>query len=433
MAEVARPSDIPGDCLTRTVDLSPPELLEDLFQGLNRAGVGWCLLRPLPTREVASGDIDLLVHPGAIEGACAAGRAAGFTPVPGHSHGRNLLRYAPTLPGWHWVHLVDELSFGPFYRLQTGAEAACLARGGSADGIRRLNPADEFWVTLLHCLLDKGVVKPHHWDRLRALAATADDSGPLGSLVVSVSPAGWTPERMIQAASRGAWRELEQMAPSLLATWSRQGPIRAPAGLLRRIKGGIGYRLRAWHRRGISVALLGPDGAGKTTLATEIEREFIFPVRRLYMGLTGGALRRVHRIRIPGVVLVGTLAVLWWRYAYALYLRSRGNLVVFDRYIYDAAVPTPYPLSWPRRISRWLAGHACPAPDLVLVLSAPGAVMFQRKQAYTAETLEGWRQGFLTLQRRVPDLEVVDTTRPLDVVVPDVIEQIWRRYAARWR
>jgi hypothetical protein len=416
-----------------TVDLSPTRLLQDLFQGLNRAGISWCLLRPLPRPEVASGDIDLLVQQGQLQAACAAGCAAGFTPVPGHSHGRNLLCYAPSLPGWLWIHLVDELSFGPFYRLQTGAEAACLSRGESANEVRRLHPVDEFWVTLLHCLLDKTVIKPHHRDRLRALAVTIDHAGPVGSIVGSVSPVSWTPERMVQSASRGDWLELEQMAPSLLESWSRRGPVRPAPGLLRRIRGAIAYRLRRWHRRGISVALLGPDGAGKTTLATQIERGFIFPVRLVYMGLTGGSLRRVNRIRIPGMVLAGTLVVLWGRYLWAIYLRSRGNLVVFDRYIYDAAVPTPYPLSWPRRVSRWLAGHACPAPDLVLVLSAPGEVMFQRKRTYTAEKLEDWRRHFLALQRRVPELEVVDTTRPLDVVVPDVIERIWHRYATRWR
>ena len=421
----------PGDALTRTVDLSPPDLLQDLFQGLNRAGVGWCLLRPLPTPEAASGDIDLLVQPGAIEVACAAGRAAGFTPVPGHSHGRNLLRYAPTLPGWHWVHLVDELSFGPFYRLQTGAEAACLARGGSADGIRRLNPADEFWVTLLHCLLDKGVVKPHHRDRLRALAATADDSGPLGSLVVSVSPAGWTPERMIQAVSRGAWGELEQMAPSLLETWSRQGPIRPPAGLLRRIKGGIGYRLRAWHRRGISVALLGPDGAGKTTLATEIEREFVFPVRRLYMGLTGGALRRVHRIRIPGVVLAGTLAVLWWRYAYALYLRSQGNRGLRPVHLRRGRADPVSPVMASANLA--VAGGA----RVSGAGSGPGAERSRDGDVPAQAGLHGGDPGRLATELPYAPPQGAGPRGRYDATArrrrPDVIEQIWRRYAARWR
>jgi thymidylate kinase len=415
------------------VDVSPIGHLQDLCDELNRAGIGWCLLRAPPRPGVASGDIDVLVQQGALPKACAAGRVAGFARVPGHSHGRSLLRFARSMPGWLWIHLVDELSFGPFYRLQTRAEAACLSRAESVNEIRRLHPIDEFWVTLLHCLLDKGVIKPHHRATLRTLAATVDQAGPVGDIVASVCPPGWSPERMVRCTSNGEWRELEQLAPSLLATWLRQGPVRPAPGLLRRARGAVAHRLRPWHRRGISVALLGPDGAGKTTLATELEREFIFPVRSIYMGLTGGALRRVNRIPIPGVPLVGTLAVLWWRYLFAVYLRSRGNLVIFDRYIYDAAVPTPSPLSWPRRVSRWLAGHACPAPDLVLVLSAPGQVMFQRKGAYSAETLEDWRRHFLALQSRVPTLEVIDTARPLDVVVPDVIERVWRRYATRWK
>jgi thymidylate kinase len=185
--------------------------------------------------------------------------------------------------------------------------------------------------------------------------------------------------------------------------------------------------------RGLTVALLGPDGAGKSTLAAGIQTSFIFPVRSIYGGLTGGMLLYVTRLRIPGVVILGRVLVFWCRYLVAQYHKARGRLVIFDRYIYDAAAPHPDRLTWMRRLSRWVDGHACPGPDLVLVLSVPGEVMYTRKGEYSAKTLEHWRQRFLALQSRLPQLEVVDTTRPKDEVRTDVVDRIWRRYAARWK
>lgn len=78
-------------------------------------------------------------------------------------------------------------------------------------------------------------------------------------------------------------------------------------------------------------------------------------------------------------------------------------------------------------------GHSCPPPDLVLVLSAPGPVMYAKKREYSAETLEDWRQHFLALRRKLPQVELVDTTRPVDEVRADAMHRIWRRYPARWR
>ena len=125
--------------------------------------------------------------------------------------------------------------------------------------------------------------------------------------------------------------------------------------------------------------------------------------------------------------------VLWSRYAKAQYHQLRGRLVVFDRYTYDAAVPTPHALSWLGRAYRRIDGHACPAPDLVLLLDAPGAVMHARKGEYDPEILENWRQHFLALRGCVRQLQVVDATRPVAAVRADAIDRIWRCYAARWQ
>jgi thymidylate kinase len=328
--------------------------------------------------------------------------------------------------------VVDEVSFGPFYRLQTRAEAPCLARAQLRAGVRWLHPADEFWITLLHCLLDKRRIKSQHRDGLQRLVHAADEPGPLPSCVAFVCAKGCSVDQLIHYVKDGEWDYLEQCGPLLLESWLRRGPIRS-SSWLNRARGAVAYRLRGWHRRGISVALLGPDGAGKTTVAAEIVGGFVFPVRQVYMGLTGGALRFVQRLRVPGIVLTGQLLVLWGRCLYAFALKSDGYLVVFDRYAYDAFVQTPHRLTWMQRASRWVTGHACPRPNLILVLNAPGEVMYRRKRAYTAAQLEDWRQDFLRLRNRFPNLEVIDTTLPLDRVRAEVFERIWRQYAERWR
>jgi len=106
--------------------------------------------------------------------------------------------------------------------------------------------------------------------------------------------------------------------------------------------------------------------------------------------------------------------------------------VVYDRYIYDAAVPPAKRLDTLHRAARWVEGQSCPAPDIVVLLDAPGAVMHARKGEYSPEELEVWRRAFLSLRDRIPRLETVDATRAADYVRTDVINRIWRRYAARW-
>jgi thymidylate kinase len=181
------------------------------------------------------------------------------------------------------------------------------------------------------------------------------------------------------------------------------------------------------------VALLGPDGAGKSTLSSGLEGSFIFPVRTIYMGLTGGLLPWADRLRFPPLVVPARLAIFWYRYVRGRYEQMRGRLVIFDRYVYDSRVPHPRQLSRLERAVRWIDGHSVPGPDLVLVLSAPGDVMHARKGEYSSETLELWRRHFLALRERIPNLEIVDTTQDPEAVRAEVTQRIWNRYRARWR
>jgi thymidylate kinase len=190
---------------------------------------------------------------------------------------------------------------------------------------------------------------------------------------------------------------------------------------------------RVWTWRGISVAVMGPDGAGKTTLVTGLRDTFPFPTRTIYMGLTGGRLPWADRLRVPGVVLGARLAVLWTRYAASIYHRARGRIVLFDRYLLDATVPSGLDLRPLARASRRLQGSAVPRPTVVILLDASGATLHDRSLEYDPATLESWRVAYQRLHASVRDLEVIDAEQSADDVRRQAYTAVWTRYAQRWR
>jgi thymidylate kinase len=407
--------------------------LARLFADWNGGGIAWCLLRGGADLAAPRGDLDLLVAPADLPAARGAAERAGFVQMPIGRYGTHFLQYDRAASCWLWLHLVTDLAYGPYRGVATGAVAECLSRRETDGLVARLAPNDEFWAVLLHALLDRGVLTRGHRDRLRALTPNAGGNGRLAEAFQSVAPAGWTVERVVRTIQNGPDEDLSALAPVMIAACRRRAGIGLVGRMTRRL-GRLRHGLRhVPRRRGVSVALLGPDGAGKSTLATGLEESFVFPSRRVYMGLTGGLLRYVDKLRIPGIVRVGRLLVLWGRYLRARYHQARGRLVIFDRYIYDADVPPPYRLTRAGRMARWIDGRSCPPPDLVIVLDVSGAEMHRRKGEYTPEMLEDWRQRFLKLGGRVPGVEIIDASQSAAAVRADVLERIWQRYAARWK
>ena len=408
-----------------------PQLAE-LFHQFDRAGARWCVLRLPAGPGNSDGDVDLLVDPTDVRLMRQVLMGLEFVPVPAGGRDYHFLSYQQPTGRWIWIHIVTELSFGRYSVLQTRAEAGCLMRRERDGAMFTLAPDDAFWVLLLHCLVDKSSIAARHRTRLQALAAVALTKSPLAQVVAAACPDGWTLARILQYARDGRWVQLEQFGPAFTRSWMRRQHIGTWTILLHRVSQLIVKLINLPRSRGLGVALLGPDGAGKTTVIADVQKDFILPVRSVYMGLTGGLLPRADSLRFPVLVAFSRLVIFWCRYLIAQYHQSRGRLVIFDRYIYDAEVPTPYPLSRLKKAYRWMDGHALPAPDLVLVLSAPGEIMYQRKREYNPEMLEDWRQHFLALQKRMRQAEIVDTTRDRDVVRIDVTERIWQQYASRW-
>jgi thymidylate kinase len=213
-----------------------------------------------------------------------------------------------------------------------------------------------------------------------------------------------------------------------------------------------------------TVALIGPDGAGKTTIGTAVERSGRAPIKYIYMGINpaaanyslpttrlikstkkklgvedvpkassrrrGGRLRFLRPVK-EAVGLANQLAEEWFRQGVAWCFSCRGQVVLFDRHFlfdYCFSPETGAPMSWSRRVHTWALRRFFPRPDVVICLDAPAEVMFARKGECTLEELETMRQEYLLMGEHARHFAVVDSTQPQASVIEQVEEIIVGHY-----
>jgi thymidylate kinase len=214
----------------------------------------------------------------------------------------------------------------------------------------------------------------------------------------------------------------------------------------------------------LTVALIGPDGAGKTTISRRLVDELGVPVKPIYMGvnldssrlmlpttwlvvalnrargrrpdLTAASDAEPPRPRQPtgravaslkaGARLGVWLSEEWFRQLVAWYYSAlRGHVVVFDRHFYADyydydVLDRKGPRTMSRRIHGFLLEHAYPKPDVVICLDAPAEILFERKGEASIEWLRRRREEYLRLEEVVDHFVRVDAARPTDEVAREV-------------
>jgi thymidylate kinase len=417
-------------------------LLQTLFSGLDQAAIGWALLYQPSRRDRLTNDLRLLVDRKHARRARQICEERGFVRVPGRTswRGHQFLAYDEATEECIRLQLISRLSFGPYGCFTTRAAAEYLSRRQHHESLCTLAPNDGFWTLLFHCLLDRRTVEPNDREVLQRLAADARSEGHLARIVDTLRPNGATAARLIEDVRQADWTTLEQYASEFAAAWRRYDPRGTGRRLLVNRLASLGAMLVNLRRaHGLSITVLGPDGAGKSTVAKGIEARFCLPVKTVYMGLWQRRATAGRRQRLPGARLASLVMLvasrpffIWSRYLTAQYHQTLGRMVIFDRYIYDSLLPPRPPLAVVKRPIFWLLAHLCPPPDLVFLLDAPGRLMAERKAEYSEEHLERERQRFLSLRKQIPQLQVVDASRDLDSVRRDILRRVWQGYTVRW-
>lgn len=201
-----------------------------------------------------------------------------------------------------------------------------------------------------------------------------------------------------------------------------------------------------------SFALIGCDGAGKTTIARRLESEQpLLPmrVRYLYMGINRGSsnvtlpidtlLKTAQRFRKvrgrsgpkdvwywPLFRLTKHVAEECYRQLVSWMYRVQGYAVLYDRHFQFEFPPKGSKQCSGKcdRLHRWFLAKVYPRPDMVLFLDAPPDVLFARKHEAGIELLEARRRSFLEQGQRAPNFVRIDANRPLEVVYRDVVTNI---------
>jgi thymidylate kinase len=225
--------------------------------------------------------------------------------------------------------------------------------------------------------------------------------------------------------------------------------------------------------RGFTVALIGCDGAGKTTVARTIEERGRLPVRYLYMGVSSdssnhqlpttrlahalkrargappdtagprpvappappvGRVRSARRAARSTLRLANRVAEEWYRQLLAQAHLRRGRIVLFDRHFtadYHAADVAAQQRTLSRRVHGFLLTRAYPRPALVILLDASPELLFARKGEGTIASLARRRAEYLQLGATLERFAVVDAAEPLPAVVAQVEARIAEHGAQR--
>ncbi len=407
--------------------------IRNLFATLEKRQVSYCLLRDGDDLEqlAQSDEIDLLIDEAHLPRLREIAIEHDFVSLPalGHAPHHFFLTYDEERDHWLKLDVVTSLAYGrPIRALHTELARSCLKRREQRGPIYVPSTEDEFVALFLHCVLDKGRFDPARRRRLVQLRHEISDHAYVSSQLSSTGLPGLTWAQLADLIDAGDWQALLSYENEIAARMAGDDRL---GTTYRRIRGRVLQKLNRWagfwRRRVPMVALLAPDGAGKTTLAAGIEASSYFPTRSIYMGLYQKEKSRPRYLRVPGLGLLSRLLTQWRRYLQARYHQGRSRLVIFDRYTYDAALSPRRDLDPLRRFRRWLLANACPAPELVIILDAPGAVLHARKGEHTPELLEQQRQEYLQMRAELPRAVVIDASQDSTVVRREALALIWRQ------
>ena len=413
--------------------MSPsPSPVERALAALDEAGAAWAVLRGAAPFAGPQDDLDVLVSSAALGDLDAVLAPTGFLRVSPRGQGSHRFPLRVRELEFHcfdadrdvWVDLdvLSAIDLGPDLEYRTDLAPALLARRGRDGVLSRLHPDDEFWYLLAHDLLKRGTVVEHRRDALVARGRDVSDQSPVADLLEGCAPGVVAALR--SAVLSGDWEEVARLGEQIRSGWHRRS--RLDIQVVRVVSAVVGH-LPARSPRGLTVALLGPDGAGKTTLARALGKTVPVPSRYVYLGIWRDGRFDGVLNHVLGARLVVRLVSLLVKGRVIDLHRRTGKLVLLDRYTSDADIPYDR-ADWKGRVSAVLVKPTVREPDLAVLLDTPGEVAFARKGEQTVQDLQFVRDRYMSTPSIFRNFAVVDATQPLETVRRRTTALLWEAW-----
>jgi thymidylate kinase len=189
---------------------------------------------------------------------------------------------------------------------------------------------------------------------------------------------------------------------------------------------------------GLKIVILGPDGAGKSSviqgLVGKLDRTGrTMKMRHLRPQTVTRLLCRPEPITVdphgkpPRGAFLSLVKIIVWLveewHAY-FFQEKRETLLLCDRYYDDLLIdPKRYRFGAPLWLAR-LVGKMMPRPKLWILLNAPAEVLQARKQEVHPKETARQCQAYLAFVRRQREHLVVDASQSLDKVIADVVQAV---------
>jgi len=225
-----------------------------------------------------------------------------------------------------------------------------------------------------------------------------------------------------------------------------------------------------------TIALIGADGSGKTTIANRLLKDQPVKLQYLYMGLNiessnhsliTSKLIYYYKVRkykkklgIKGSLkkqnlslhdlndertsdsrgklgatfrTFNRIAEQGYRQIIAWFYQVSGKVILFDRhFLFDAAIDEKQTNKADERLTdrfyHWMLTKVFPKPDITIFLFAPAEVLFSRKGEATLEYLDAKNQSMMNIGTIVNNFVKIDATQPLEKVYSDVKNTITNFY-----
>jgi len=329
--------------------------------------------------------------------------------------------------------------------LFTGAE---LLEGSSIRGMTwSVSTGTEFAAYLAKCVLKRRISK-EQLDSLRALWRKDEDSCLRQlHLVLDLVTADLVAGTMNAPDSTRTIASLLAIRPRILRRSFLRHPFETLVYPFRHVIRSLG---RTARRTGFQVAVLGPDGVGKSAVMAQMGA-YLAPAFRAQDGLhlrpgllpprassTSGTNNPIPYTKEPYgasrsiaklVYLMTDYILGYWTLVWPKLVRS--TLVVCDRYFLDVvADPIRYRYAGPRGLLS-MCRRIVPGPDLYLVLEAPVETIQARKAEVSAAKTLQQLQGYKFVAAGDPKVISIEASGSVDAVTLAAVDLVLRRLGDR--